>query len=214
MIRRQPVTTAEQALQLLKEGNDRFVQGLRSVHAMMSSETLSELAENGQRPYVLLLSCSDSRVPAEILFDQGAGDIFVCRVAGNVVTPAILGSLEFAADQFAPPLCLVMGHTRCGAIQATLTGQTGGKAPPDTPNLVAIVGEIQPAIQTVLNRRGKTGDPLALASFTDEAAHLNTRHSIEMILQRSALIRGLVEAGRLKLQGAICDIATGKVDFI
>ena len=212
MNNRGPITTAEQALSVLKEGNQRFVQGLRSVESMPRSSDLAALAEGGQSPFVLLLSCSDSRVPAEILFDQGAGDIFVCRVAGNVATSAILGSIEFAADQFGTPLCVVMGHTRCGAIQATLTGQTGGKPPPDSPNLTAIVSEIEPAVRTVLDAHA--GDPLALGQFTDEAAHLNVRHTLEVMLDRSTVIRRLVEAGKLKLQGAICDIASGKVDFL
>lgn len=208
--------TAAQALQFLKEGNARFIQGLRSVESMMRSQDLAELAEKGQTPFVILVSCADSRVPAEILFDRGPGDIFVCRVAGNIITPAMLGSIEFAAQQFGTPLCLVMGHTRCGAIKATLQSTI---APPSassgtSPNLLTIVKEIEPAALETKARYKNLADPQELARCTDEAAYVNVQHSLNVMMEKSEVIRGLVQAGKLQLAGAVCDISSGKVDFM
>lgn len=207
---------AQQALELLKEGNQRFTQGLRSVETIMRSRDLAELAEKGQSPFVILLSCADSRVPAEILFDRGAGDIFVCRVAGNIVTPAILGSIEFAAQQFGTPLCVVMGHTRCGAIKATLQNALSPPAAGSkvSPHIEAIVREITPAARLVLERHTQASDPTTLARCTDEAAYLNVEHTIQAMQERSEVIRDLAAAGKLLITGAVCDIANGRVDFM
>lgn len=110
----------ENALTQLIEGNKRFTSGLRSVNSLATIERLPELAEKGQKPFAIILSCSDSRVPAEIVFDQGAGDLFMVRVAGNTVAPSLLASMEFAATNFGSPLIVVMGHTNCGAVNAAI----------------------------------------------------------------------------------------------
>ncbi len=216
MPHRKLAPSADQALEFLKEGNDRFIKGLRSVDSMMRSQDLAELAERGQTPFVILLSCADSRVPAEILFDRGAGDIFVCRIAGNVATPAIMGSIEFAAEQFGTPLCVVMGHTRCGAIKATLQSliQPSKNAAKPSANLEAVVREILPAASRALDEHPHLGDLGELGRATDEAAFTNVRHTIETLQEKSEVIRGLVASGRLKLAGAVCDIATGRVNFM
>ncbi len=207
---------AQQALELLKEGNQRFTQGLRSVDTIMRSRDLADLAEKGQSPFVILLSCADSRVPAEILFDRGAGDIFVCRVAGNIVTPAILGSIEFAAQQFGTPLCIVMGHTRCGAIKATLQNTLNPPAAgtKTSANLEAIVREITPAARVTLERHSNRSEPSSIARCTDEAAYVNVEHTIAVMQERSDVIRELASSGKLLITGAVCDIATGRVDFM
>jgi carbonic anhydrase len=216
MPHRKIAPNANQALELMKEGNERFINGLRSVDSMMRSQDLAELAERGQSPFVILLSCADSRVPAEILFDRGAGDIFVCRIAGNVATPAIMGSIEFAASQFGTPLCVVMGHTRCGAIKATLQSLLAppNSSPKPSANLEAVVSEILPAASRALREHPHLGEPGEFGRATDEAAITNVRHTLETLQEKSDVIRGLVASGRLKLAGAVCDIATGRVSFI
>jgi len=113
--------TAEETLKRLMEGNRRFVEGVRSIEPLSSHLRMNDLAKNGQKPFVIVLTCSDSRSPVEMIFDQGVGDVFVVRVAGNVVAPSLLASIEFAAVNFGSPLFLVMGLTQCGAVNATIS---------------------------------------------------------------------------------------------
>jgi len=197
--------SASEALRLLKEGNQRFIHGLRSVDSMIRSRDLAELAEKGQKPFCMVLACADSRVPTEILFDRGPGDIFVCRVAGNVATPAILGSLEFAAENFGSPLLVVMGHTRCGAIKAALSM----KEIPEglSPNLKMVVDEIEPAA-----RLGRNFGDITLENV-DRTAWLNVQHTIDTIKGKSPVLARLISDRKLTVAGALCNIESGTVRF-
>jgi len=136
------------ALELLEEGNRRFVTGVRSVEPLLSHLKLQELAENGQRPFAVVLTCSDSRSPAELVFDQGLGDLFVVRVAGNVVAPSLLASIEFAVSNFGSPIVLVLGHTQCGAITASIQHKKEPHVPLPSVHLEELVGRIMPAINS------------------------------------------------------------------
>src|SRR5213596_2172433 len=140
--------SAREALERLREGNRRFVSGARSSDTRTSQTRRSELAA-GQEPFAIILGCSDSRVPAEIVFDQGLGDLFVIRVAGNIVAPSQVGSVEFAAERFGTPLVAVLGHSRCGAILATLEELVRPK-PDQSRNLRSIVDRVKPSVETLL----------------------------------------------------------------
>ena len=145
---------AEEALQRLKRGNESFRSG-KGFH--LETEALLKLASQAdQKPFAIILGCSDSRVPAEIVFGQGIGDLFVIRVAGNIVAPSQIASIEFAAENFGTRLVVVLGHTRCGAVQATLEQLV---KPPEnrSPHLYSIVDRIRPAVENLLSTKGKDG---------------------------------------------------------
>ncbi len=148
MKRNTPPILAEDALGLLRSGNRRFVAGIRSQDALPGRVRRIELAA-GQEPFAAILGCSDSRVPVEIVFDQGLGDLFVIRVAGNIVAPSLIGSVEFATEQFGTRLVVVLGHSNCGAIQATL-GQLQRPKENQSRNLRAIVDRVRPSVESLL----------------------------------------------------------------
>jgi carbonic anhydrase len=197
--------TAQEALIRLREGNQRFVSGVRSLDAL-SHARRAELATE-QNPFAIILGCSDSRVPAEVIFDQGLGDLFVIRVAGNIVAPSQVGSVEFAAARFGTPLVVVLGHTRCGAILTTLeevrspTGQS--------PNVRSIVDRIRPTVETLLAAGlGDEEDRLVR-----EAVRANVRASADHLRHGSALLERLIQEGSLLVVGAEYSLETGEVDF-
>lgn len=198
-----------EALQRLKEGNRRFANGLRSVEAMATDRRRQELAETGQKPFAIVLACADSRVPAELVFDCGLGDLFVVRVAGNIVAPSLIGSIEFAAVNFGTELCVVMGHSQCGAIAASVDAVTK-KTRPDSDNVQNIVLEITPSVKAAI-AAGKATDRDAIIS---SAITHNVQHSIEALTSRSRVLANLVASGRLKIEGATYDLLTGEVDFL
>src|SRR3984893_4878605 len=140
--------SARDALERLREGNRRFVSGVRRSDMLASQTRRSELAA-GQEPFAIILGCSDSRVPAEIVFDQGLGDLFVIRVAGNIVASSQVGSVEFAAERFGTPLVVVLGHSRCGAIVATIEELTRAKGS-QSRNLRSIVDRVRPSVEALL----------------------------------------------------------------
>ncbi len=142
------MTTGREALRRLREGNERFVANVRSMKSLSSAARRAELAV-AQEPFAIVLGCSDSRVPVEIVFDQGLGDLFVIRVAGNIVAPSLIGSVEFAAAQFGTRLVIVLGHSQCGAIIATLD-QLRRPTANQSPNLKSIVDRIRPAVEKLL----------------------------------------------------------------
>lgn len=197
-----------EALKRLKEGNKRFVSGLRSIDAMVTSHRRAELAKNGQKPFAIVLSCADSRVPAEQIFDVGLGDLFVCRVAGNIVAPSLIGSIEFAATSFGTPLVVVMGHSACGAVQASLNSVLTDTRP-ESDNVNNIVIEITPAIRNTLSVLKNHQHPELL----DHAIDSNVDNSIEALYSRSRVLRSLTEAGKLDIVGAYYDMRSGEVRF-
>ena len=161
-----------------------------------------------QEPFAIILGCSDSRVPAEIVFDQGLGDLFVIRVAGNIVAPSLLGSVEFSAVKHGARLVVVLGHTHCGAIKATVSELT---QPSDnrSPNLQSIVNRIQPSVQTLLEAGLEKDD----AQLIKLATRANIRSSVSQLRHGSQVLEGLIAYDGMKIVGAEYALETGKVDF-
>lgn len=195
--------TAQEALTRLRDGNKRFVLGMprrNTPHARRDA------LEKPQEPVAIILGCSDARVPAEIIFDQGLGDLFVIRVAGNIVAPSQVGSVEFAAARFGTRLVVVLGHTQCGAIAATLEEASHAQ---QSPNLRSIVDRVRPSVESLL-AMGLRPDDERLAK---EAIRANVRASADHLRHGSALLEELIEGGGLVVVGAEYSLETGKVDF-
>lgn len=190
--------TAPDALARLREGNARFVANVRSEASLASAARRAELAI-AQEPFAIVLGCSDSRVPVEIVFDQGPGDLFVIRVAGNIVAPSLIGSVEFAADRFGTRLVVVLGHSSCGAIQATLE-ELHRPSTNQSPNLKAIVDRIRPAV-----------DP---RDDEQTAMRANILASVNQLRHGSSIIEGLVGSNGLVIVGAWYSLESGVVEFL
>lgn len=199
--------TAADALQRLREGNARFTSDTRSV-AAFSSQLDRDKHAAGQQPFATILTCSDSRVPAEMIFDQGIGDLFVIRVAGNVVAPSLVGSVEFAAAAFGTELVVVMGHSGCGAVKATLDLIRAHIEVP-TANIRDIVDRIRPAIEPIVEL-GIDVDPDVLM---EAAIRANVRHSADHLRHGSRLLEELVQQGKVAVVGAEYDLVSGHVEF-
>jgi carbonic anhydrase len=198
---------AQEALSRLKQGNARFVDGELSSDILASPARRSSLAED-QTPFAIVLGCSDSRVPAEIIFDRGLGDLFVIRVAGNVVAPSQIASIEYAAERFGTRLVVVLGHSRCGAVQATLDEL---RQPDDkrSPQLGSIVGRIRPAVEDLLQAK-LAADESALMAAAVEA---NILASVENLIHGSETLESQVASGGLRIVGAHYSLDSGKVTF-
>lgn len=202
----EPVKNAVEALKRLAEGNARFVKGRRSVDPAAIPATLKELAARGQKPFVAVLGCADSRVPVELVFDLGPGDAFVVRLAGNVAAEPAIASLEFAAAQLNTPLCLVLGHLSCGAVKAAIEAP---ESPPPTPHLAGLVREIRPAVSAA-RKNVPDAEPAELLKAT---VWENVRLQIAALRFRSPLLREAERSGKLIIAGAVKDLATGAVTF-
>jgi carbonic anhydrase len=183
--------TAQEALTRLKEGNARFVSNVNSDGASVIHTKRPELVET-QAPLAIVLGCSDARVPAELVFDQGLGDLFVIRVAGNIVAPSGIGSVEFAALNFGTPLVVVLGHSSCGAISATVDVLTGNSKIPSQ-NLHSIVKRIRPAVETLLCTELRH-DHKALI---EQSVRANVRASVEHLSSGSSTLENLINEGKL-----------------
>lgn len=196
-----------EALQRLREGNARFASDTRSIETFVSHLRRAEQAL-GQEPFAIVLTCSDSRVPVETIFDQGIGDLFVIRVAGNIVAPSLVGSVEFAAATFGTRLVLVMGHSECGAVKATLDFiRGGGEVPSD--NIRDIVERVAPSAKIVVEGAGDR-DP---ATVLHEAVRANVRSSVDHLRHGSRILEQLVASEQVAVVGAEYDLITGKVEF-
>jgi carbonic anhydrase len=193
------------ALDRLRAGNQRFVAGQRD-HVALDSEARRREIVDGQRPFAVILGCSDSRVPVELVFDQGLGDLFVIRVAGNVVAPSQVGSVEFATDRFGTKLVVVLGHTRCGAIDATLEELQRPTATRSR-NLRSIVDRIRPATEALLER-GLPRDELAR-----QAVRANVRVATSALRHGSELLEQMIHRDALLVVGAEYSLESGVVDF-
>jgi carbonic anhydrase len=193
----------QESLQRLTEGNIRFRGGTTTSSRTPWSE---ELARVAQRPFAIILACSDSRTPVEIVFDQGFGDLFVVRVAGNIVAPSIVGSIEFAASQFGSRLVVVMGHTRCGAIGATVRALETGMGH-SSKNIRDITDRIAPHVEGLV-QSGGTGE-----GVVREAIRANVKASVDHLRHGSRILEDLVLAGRLAVVGAEYELETGTVHF-
>jgi carbonic anhydrase len=196
---------AHHALQRLREGNRRFVSGPRLVQTSLEDARRRAASEKDQRPIAIILGCSDSRVPAEIVFDAGLGDLFVIRVAGNIVAPSQVGSVEFAAERFGTPLVVVLGHTGCGAVQATLEEMDPNAA--HSANIRSIVDRIRPSVESLL-ALGVDKEKLMNA-----AVRANVRSSADHLRHGSAVLEERIQDGRLLVVGAEYSLETGTVDF-
>jgi carbonic anhydrase len=198
---------AQEALDRLKEGNQRFVANARDQDATQYHTRRAELAA-GQQPFAIILGCSDSRVPAELVFDQGLGDLFVIRVAGNIVAPSQVGSVEFAAARYDTRLVVVLGHSQCGAILATLE-EMQRPTENQSRNLKAIVDRVRPSVETVMEAH-RDGHPDLLV---EAAVRANIRASVNHLRHGSEVLENLMLNQGLAVVGAEYSLETGEVDF-
>lgn len=198
---------ADLALEKLKQGNQQFVEAIQ-----MDNELTTKISRDAmggeQKPFAIVLGCSDSRVPAELVFSQGLGDLFVIRVAGNVVAPSQIGSIEFACQQFGTELVVVMGHSRCGAITATVDSLL---TDPDSlsPNLASIVDRVTPAVHPIVS----AGEGLDRDELLRRAGKANVLQSVQGLKLRSRILRGLASKNKLTIVGAEYCIDSGAVEF-
>jgi len=188
--------TPETALTVLREGNDRFVKNLKTQRNHLD---LVEETSSGQYPFAVVLSCIDSRVPAELVFDQGIGDIFSVRVAGNIVNEDILGSIEYGCAVAGSKIVIVLGHTKCGAVTAACENVELG-------NITALLSKIKPAIETVKSSTKKVE--------VEAVAIENVRQSIKQVKAKSSILADLEKEAKIKIVGAIYNVETGSVSFI
>jgi carbonic anhydrase len=199
--------SALEALERLRQGNRRFVTDTCDRDMLMSRSRRAQLT-TGQTPFAIILGCSDSRVPAEIVFDQGLGDLFVIRVAGNIVAPSQVGSVEFAADRFGTRLVVVLGHSQCGAVIATLE-ELEHPTENQSRNVRSIVNRIRPAVQGLFETDLRK-DPEALV---EHAVRANVRASVNQLHHGSEILEQLVQNDGLLIVGAEYSLETGEVDF-
>ncbi|MEH6307777.1 carbonic anhydrase family protein [Olivibacter sp. CPCC 100613] len=193
--------TPQMALNLLSEGNKRFVNNLKINRNLLQQ---ANETSDGQHPFAVILSCIDSRTSAELIFDQGLGDIFSVRIAGNVVNEDILGSMEFGCKVAGAKIIVVLGHTRCGAIKGACDHVEMG-------NLTALLSKIRPAVddeQTIKENRNATN-----SEFVEKVAAINVNRSVKSIMERSPILKEMIEAGQIGIVGGIHDITTGIVAF-
>lgn len=201
------MTSPTDALNALREGNRRFVA--REIDAESIARRAHQAGmSGGQSPFAIILACSDSRVPVELVFDQGFGDLFVIRVAGNVVAPSQIGSIEFAASQFGTQLVVVLGHSNCGAVVAALK-ELSLEQTHRSPNLRAIVDRVRPAIEPVIAAHADSAED----ELTAAAVRANILASVERLSNGSLILEQLINSGDLVVVGAEYSIETGNVEF-
>ena len=188
--------TPDQALTVLKEGNDRFMNNLKMHRNLL--DLVNDTSE-GQYPFAAVLSCIDSRVPAEVVFDQGIGDLFSAWVAGNIINEDILGSIEYACGVAGSKIVVVMGHTKCGAVTAACQGVEMG-------NITALLSKVKPAISEV---EGRTG-----SIEVEEVTKSNVLQSIKEIREKSSILADLEKEGKIKIVGAVYNVENGQVTFL
>lgn len=189
--------TAEKALKMLTEGNQRYIEKKLS-HPHQTAERILEVAK-AQHPFAAILGCADSRVVPEIIFDQGIGDLFVQRVAGNIVDDAIAGSIEYAVEELGVPLLIVLGHERCGAVTAALKG---GQVPG---HISTLIDAIKPVVEKTKSQPG---------DMVDNVVRANVKFVVEKLSSYDDVVSQLVKSGKLKIVGGRYDLDTGKVDII
>ena len=199
--------SAQEALARLQEGNRRFVSDVRDSEALTTQTRRRELAA-GQWPFAIILGCSDSRVPAEIVFDQGLGDLFVIRVAGNIVAPSQIGSVEFAAERYGTRLVVVLGHSQCGAILATLE-ELRQPAAKQSRNLRSIVNRVRPSVEGLLATELRHDAD----AIVHHAVRANIRASASHLRHGSEVLEQLIQNDGLLVVGAEYSLETGAVDF-
>jgi len=199
--------SARRALERLRDGNRRFVSERGSIKAS-TGRIRRKVLRAGQKPFAIILGCSDSRKPPEIIFDQGLGDLFVIRVAGNVVAPHQIGSVEFAASEFGTQLVVVLGHSMCGAVLATLK-ELRSPTEGQSPNLRSIIDSVRPSVEQVLATEFQH-DPDELVR---QAVRANIKSSVRQLREGSRILGQLIQEGRCAIVGAKYSLQTGVVDF-
>lgn len=200
--------TTEQVIADLQAGNDRFLSGQSTQCSISSLRKLKDFGERGQDPKAIVLCCSDSRAPVEMVFDQDIGDLFVIRVAGNIVAPSLVGSVEFAASTFGTGVVLVMGHTQCGAIKATLDHIENPQTI-SSENIHDIVSRIKPHIFPIAQL-----PDISLEEKMYRATEANIRASVNQLSHSSRLIEGLMQEKKMHIIGALLDLNSGRVNFL
>ncbi|MGK9120025.1 carbonic anhydrase family protein [Olivibacter jilunii] len=197
----QQAITPQKALNLLEEGNKRFVNNLKINRNLLQQ---ANETSDGQHPFAVILSCIDSRTSAELIFDQGLGDVFSIRVAGNVVNEDVLGSMEFGCKVAGAKIIVVLGHTKCGAIKGACDHVEMG-------NLTALLSKIRPAVDEELtikeNRSSKNSE------FVERVSAINVNRSVKSVIERSPILKEMIESGEIGIVGGIHDITTGVVTF-
>jgi carbonic anhydrase len=193
--------TPDKALQLLAEGNKRFVSNLKINRNLLqqANETL-----DSQHPFAVILSCIDSRTSAELIFDQGLGDVFSVRIAGNILNEDILGSMEFGCKVAGAKIIVVLGHTRCGAVKGACDHVEMG-------NLTGLLSKIRPAVDDELTTKDNRNS--SNSEFVEKVASINVRRTVHSVLERSTILKDLVDSGQIGIIGGMHDISTGNVDF-
>ena len=199
--------SADAALVRLRDGNRRFVANESTASPLLTPSQRLALT-NGQAPFAIVLGCSDSRVPAELVFDQGFGDLFVIRVAGNIVAPSQVGSVEFAAARFGTRLVVVMGHSQCGAVTAAVE-EVLGRATSESRNLRSIVNRVRPSVQAVVSG----GSDRSVDALVTDAVRANVRASVDHLRHGSALLEGLIQRDGLRVVGSEYSLESGVVTF-
>lgn len=195
--------TPRMALEILKEGNTRFVNNLKAQRDLLEQ---ANDTRDGQWPFAIVLSCIDSRTSAELIFDQGLGDIFSVRIAGNIVNTDILGSMEFACKVAGSKLIVVLGHTKCGAVKGACDHVEMG-------NLTELLSKLQPSVYAERDTVNITDRHSKNSIFVENVSAINVRRSVKSIIERSFIIEQMVEKGEIGVVGAMYNIDTGKVEF-
>jgi len=198
----QKLLTPDQAIEMLKEGNKRFVDNQQTDKDLPAQ---LKHGANGQHPFAVILGCIDSRVPAEIVFDQGIGDIFNVRIAGNIVNNDILGSIEYGCKVAGSKLVLVLGHSSCGAIKGAVQKVELG-------HITELVNKVNPAIDSMTIPKPDSEDQLG--PYVNKVAEINVHNSVKNILDRSSVLKELEDDGTIKIIGALYDVKTGIVNFL
>ncbi len=197
----QAAITPSMALELLKEGNKRFVSNLKVNRNLLQQ---ANETSDGQHPFAVILSCIDSRTSAELIFDQGLGDVFSVRIAGNIINEDILGSMEFGCKVAGSKIIVVLGHTKCGAVKGACDHVEMG-------NLTALLTKIRPAVddETTTKENRNSGNP----EFVENVATINVKRTVKSIMERSPILKEMIESGQIGIVGGTHDIATGEVTF-
>ncbi|MBC7757819.1 MAG: carbonic anhydrase [Phormidesmis sp. FL-bin-119] len=197
----QDAITPSRALNILKEGNKRFMNNLKANRNLLQQ---ANETSDGQHPFAVILSCIDSRTSAELIFDQGLGDVFSIRIAGNIINEDILGSMEFGCKVAGSKIIVVLGHTKCGAIKGACDHLKMG-------NLTALISKIQPAVyeeKSELENRDSSN-----SEFVEKVAAINVKRSVHAIMERSPILKEMIEDGSIGIVGGVQDITTGEVSF-
>ncbi len=197
----QAAITPSKALELLKEGNKRFVSNLKVNRNLLQQ---ANETSDGQHPFAVILSCIDSRTSAELIFDQGLGDIFSVRIAGNIVNEDILGSMEFACKVAGSKIIVVLGHTKCGAVKGACDHVEMG-------NLTALLTKIRPAVDSETDTKENRNSNNSV--FVENVATINVKRTVKAIMERSSILKEMIESGQIEIVGGTHDITTGEVTF-